>query len=122
MIGLNLNEFIVKSSNDHFNRAKIIELVIKDAMEKNNNEQFGEFEELVALLIFWRRVQPLENQKLKSVRILSQNNSKQGRTKHPYVNYGFVDVNFIEPYWPKNNKLYEEEEVGRKYLYFLVYS
>lgn len=39
-VGLNLNEFIFKSSNDHFNRAKIIELVIKDALDKNNNEQF----------------------------------------------------------------------------------
>jgi phosphoglycolate phosphatase-like HAD superfamily hydrolase len=39
-IGLNLNEFIFKSSNDHFNRAKIIELVINDALDKNNNEQF----------------------------------------------------------------------------------
>jgi len=39
-IGLNLNQFIFKSSNDHFNRAKIIELVIKDALDKNNNEKF----------------------------------------------------------------------------------
>jgi len=39
-IGFNLNEFILKSSNDHFNRAKIIDLVIMDALDKNRIEQF----------------------------------------------------------------------------------
>jgi FMN phosphatase YigB (HAD superfamily) len=33
-IGPNLNEFIFKSSNNHFNRAKIIELVINDVLDK----------------------------------------------------------------------------------------
>jgi len=33
-IGLSLNDFIFYSSNDHFNRAKIIEFVIKDAFNK----------------------------------------------------------------------------------------
>lgn len=39
-IGLDVNEFIFKSSNDHFNRAKIIELVIHEALIKNNLEEF----------------------------------------------------------------------------------
>ena len=39
-IGLNLNEFIFKSCSDHFNRAKIIELVIKDALDKNSNKEY----------------------------------------------------------------------------------
>jgi len=43
-VGLNLNDFIFRSSNDHFNRAKIIELVIKDALAKN---RFTEFESIV---------------------------------------------------------------------------
>lgn len=40
LIGLDLNGFIFRSSNDHFNRANIIELVINDAIAKNNKEQF----------------------------------------------------------------------------------
>jgi len=39
-IGLNLNDFIFKSSNDHFNRGKIIELVIKDALDKSRNKKY----------------------------------------------------------------------------------
>jgi len=39
-IGLSLNDFIFYSSNDHFNRAKIIEFVIKDAFNKNGNKEF----------------------------------------------------------------------------------
>lgn len=39
-IGLDLNEFIFKSSNNHFNRAKIIELVIHEAISKNNLDEF----------------------------------------------------------------------------------
>lgn len=39
-IGLNLNNYIFKSSNDHFNRAKIIELVIEEALNKHNIKEF----------------------------------------------------------------------------------
>ena len=39
-IGLDITQFIFKSSNDHFNRAKIIELVINEAMVKNSVTQF----------------------------------------------------------------------------------
>ena len=39
-IGLHLNEFICKSANDHYNRAKIIELAIEEALEKNNLQNF----------------------------------------------------------------------------------
>lgn len=39
-IGLRLNDFIFKSSNDHFNRAKIIELVIKEALDKHRIKNF----------------------------------------------------------------------------------
>ena len=39
-IDLRLNDFIFKSSNDHFNRAKIIELVIKEALNKHRIENF----------------------------------------------------------------------------------
>jgi len=39
-VGLDLKNFIFKSSNDHFNRAKIIELVINDALDKNNCTEF----------------------------------------------------------------------------------
>lgn len=39
-VGLNLRDFIFKSSNDHYNRAKIIELVIKEALNKHNIKAF----------------------------------------------------------------------------------
>jgi phosphoglycolate phosphatase-like HAD superfamily hydrolase len=39
-VGLNLNEFIFKSSNDQVSRAKIIELVWKEALDKNRIENF----------------------------------------------------------------------------------
>ena len=39
-IGLDLNEFIVKSSNDHFSRTRIIELVTTEALDKNRIRQF----------------------------------------------------------------------------------
>ncbi|GAA4959128.1 HAD family hydrolase [Algibacter aquimarinus] len=39
-VGLDLDEFIFKSSNYHFNRAKIIERVIDEALTKNNINQF----------------------------------------------------------------------------------
>jgi len=39
-IGFELNDYILKSSNDHFNRATIIEFVIKEALIKNKIEQF----------------------------------------------------------------------------------
>lgn len=43
-IGLDLNRFIFKSSNDHFNRARIIEMVIAEAKVKN---QVGNFDTIV---------------------------------------------------------------------------
>ena len=39
-VGLNLNDYIFKSSNDHYNRGKIIEFVIKEALEKHNVKEF----------------------------------------------------------------------------------
>lgn len=39
-VGLNLNDYIFKSSNDHYNRGKIIECVIKEALENNNVKEF----------------------------------------------------------------------------------
>ncbi|WP_303316115.1 HAD hydrolase-like protein [Flavivirga abyssicola] len=39
-VGFNLNNFIFKSSSHHYNRAKIIELVIKEAMDKNKHVQY----------------------------------------------------------------------------------
>ena len=39
-IGFDLNEFIVKSSNDHFDRTRIIDLVTIDALNKNRIKQF----------------------------------------------------------------------------------
>lgn len=39
-IGLDLNNYIFKSSNDHYNRDKIIEFVIKEALEKYNVKEF----------------------------------------------------------------------------------
>ena len=39
-VGFNLNDFIFKSSNDHYNRAKIIELVIEAALDKNEISEF----------------------------------------------------------------------------------
>jgi len=39
-VGLNLNDYIFKSSNDHYNRGKIIELVIKEALENHNKKEF----------------------------------------------------------------------------------
>jgi len=39
-VRLNLNDYIFKSSNDHYNRGKIIELVIKEALKKNNVREF----------------------------------------------------------------------------------
>ncbi|HAS47216.1 MAG TPA: hypothetical protein DCS93_42430 [Microscillaceae bacterium] len=39
-IGLDLNNFIFKSSNDHFQRDKIMELVIEEAVNKHHNAEF----------------------------------------------------------------------------------
>ena len=39
-VGLNLNKFIFKSSDNHFSRTKIIEVVIKEALTKNNLNYF----------------------------------------------------------------------------------
>ncbi len=39
-VGLNLNDYIFKSSNDHFNRGKIIEFVITEALGKHNLKEF----------------------------------------------------------------------------------
>lgn len=39
-IGLNLHEYIFKSSNDHFDRSKIIQLVIETAMNKYSISEF----------------------------------------------------------------------------------
>ncbi|MDH7447816.1 HAD family hydrolase [Aquimarina mycalae] len=39
-VGLNLNDYIFKSSNDHYKRGEIIEFVIKDALKKNNVSEF----------------------------------------------------------------------------------
>ena len=39
-VGLNLNYYIFKSSNDHYNRGKIIEFVIKEALENHNIKEF----------------------------------------------------------------------------------
>ena len=39
-VGLNLNNYIFKSSNDHYNRGKIIEFVIREALEKQNVKEF----------------------------------------------------------------------------------
>ena len=39
-VGLNLNDYIFKSSNDHYDRGKIIDFVIKKALEKHNVKEF----------------------------------------------------------------------------------
>jgi len=39
-VELNLNDHIFKSSNDHYNRAKIIEFVIEEALERNDLKEF----------------------------------------------------------------------------------
>ncbi|NER16097.1 HAD family hydrolase [Spongiivirga citrea] len=39
-VGLSLNDYIFKSSNDHYNRAKIIEFVIEEALRINNVKAF----------------------------------------------------------------------------------
>ncbi len=40
-IGLDLNDFVCKSSNDHYNRAEIIKLVIQEAMDKDKIKKFN---------------------------------------------------------------------------------
>ena len=39
-VGLNLNNYIFKSSNDHYNRGKIIEFVIEEALVKHDLKKF----------------------------------------------------------------------------------
>ena len=39
-VGLNLNDYIFKSSNDHYNRGKIIEFVIIEALKKHKIKKF----------------------------------------------------------------------------------
>lgn len=39
-VGLNLNKYIFKSANDHYNRGRIIEFVIKEALEKHDIKEF----------------------------------------------------------------------------------
>ena len=39
-VGLKLDEYMVKSSNDHYHRAKIIELVVEKALSKHNLQEF----------------------------------------------------------------------------------
>lgn len=39
-VGLNINDYIFKSSDDHFNRAKIIEYAINEALERHKLKEF----------------------------------------------------------------------------------
>ena len=89
-IGLNLNNFIFKSSNDHFNRATIIEKVIEVAKNKHNTDQFDsityfgdgmwDFNTTKALNIDFIGVDYANNGKLRNVGVekIIQNYAEKG--------------------------------------------
>lgn len=91
-IGINLNQFVLKSSNNHFDRAIITELAIASALEQNGFKKFN------SVTYFGDGLWDLKNTKYLGINFIGvdyKHNNKILNAGHDKIIHSYDNVNSI---------------------------